>query len=167
MTSLARASTAILLATVFVCASACGESSDGDAATGGQPSTGSGPSDGNSGGASSGGTPSGGSGGAESGGQSSGGASTGGDSGAGGAAPGTGGTANPFEGYPDWVPACAVQRGIAQCPSCMEPECIVCTYGTDEEIAESEAECTESDSAYAAYCDCASCENTSGTCRFP
>lgn len=49
----------------------------------------------------------------------------------------------------------------------MEPECIVCTYGTDEEIAESEAECTESDSAYAAYCDCASCENTSGTCRFP
>jgi hypothetical protein len=175
MTLSTRLAASLLLVGYCSLIAACGEKNGVDAASGGQPGTGAAPSDGDSGGTSSGGS----TGGASTGGASSGGASTGGSGGvstggessggSGGEGPdGTGGAADPFEGYPDWVPACVAQRGIAQCPSCMDPECIVCTYGTDEEIADSEASCTATPDAYADYCDCAGCTNSmGGACRYP
>lgn len=148
----------------FSLASGCGEKGGGDGSggqpsTGGQASTGSGPSDGETGGNSSGGAATGG----------TGGTTSGGAGGVGGAPPGgTGGVADPYEGYPDWVQDCASQRITKPCPSCLDPECIVCTYGTDEEIEDTEAVCSAPSTDYAAYCDCVGCANSmGGVCRFP
>jgi hypothetical protein len=154
---------AVLILSLVGCvalASGCGEKSPG---TSGQSGIGSAPSGGSAtggsatGGSATGGSATGGSGG-----------TTGGVSGVGGVPEGTGGFPDPYEGYPDWVRGCAASRNLAQCPSCLTPECIVCTYGTDEEIEDTESRCTESAQAYADYCDCAACANSvGGACRFP
>ena len=141
-------------------ASACAEEGNRDSGAGGQPDTGTSTSSGSSN---------------DAGGSSSGGATTGtggiatGGGGAGGAATGsTGGFPDPFEGYPDWVQRCVQSRHLAQCPSCFTPECIVCTYGTDAEIADTESSCSETPATYAQYCDCAGCDNSAdGVCRYP
>lgn len=172
MVSPTRVALTVLLAAYCGLFAAC-DGGSGPEGTGGQQSTGSGPSDGSTGGSSSGGESSGGapsSGGSGGESTSGGGSSTGGQAGggAGGEPAGTGGFPNPFEGYPEWVQGCAASRALAQCPSCLTAECIVCTYGTDDEIEETESSCTETAQAYASYCDCASCENSvGGACRYP
>lgn len=150
-------------------ASACAGQDDGDGA-GGQSGTSHGGAGGHStggaGGLTSGGATTGGSSGATIGG--TGGTTMGGNGAGGSPSSSTGGFPDPFEGYPDWVQGCLASRHLAQCPSCLTPECIVCTYGTDAEIAETESTCTETPDAYAFYCDCVGCDNSAGgVCRYP
>ena len=153
-------------------AAACGEQGNGDGNGAGGSGSGTshggagGQSSGGAGGLTSGGATTGGTGGATMGGT---GGATMGANGAGGApAGGSGGFPDPFEGYPDWVQGCLASRHLAACPSCLTPECIVCTYGSDAEIAETESNCTETPDTYAHYCDCVSCDNSvDGVCRYP
>jgi hypothetical protein len=105
-------------------------------------------------------------GGSATGGSATGGSATGGDPGADGGAPpaGSGGTSNPLAAYPDWVPACMQSRHLAPCPSCLDPDCIVCAWGTDEEVAAAGAEC-DSPENYDGACSCGSgCGTGAGLC---
>ena len=137
-----------------------GASASGGALGGGGGSTG-GDAGSLSGGSASGGVSSGGAGGSAAGGGASGGAASGGGLGGGGAPPnGTGGTASPFDGYPSWVRGCYGDRA-QQCTSCLSPECIVCIYGTDQDIEETGVSCDEPVSEYQRYCSCLSFSCTS------
>jgi hypothetical protein len=179
----------VLLACGFILSSGCGSGSGdsggntGGAAVGGQPGSGASASGGAlgggggstggdagslNGGSASGGVSSGGAGGSAAGGGASGGAASGGGLGGGGAPPnGTGGTANPFDGYPGWVKGCFNSRADL-CTSCLSPECIVCAFGTDQDIEETGVSCDEPVSEYQRYCSCGfGCESgNGGICRY-
>lgn len=92
------------------------------------------------------GTPTGGSGATAGSGGASGGSSTGGAGGE-----GTGG--DPRSDWPDWVPSCVSMRGQL-CSLCAYPECVMCVYGTDEEIAETGVVCGDTEENYREYCRC-------------
>jgi len=176
----------VLLACGFILSSGCGSGSGdsggntGGAAVGGQPGSGASSSGGESdsggrssggetgdpsGGSASGGVSSGGAGGSAAGGGASGGAASGGGLGGGGAPPnGAGGTANPFDGYPGWVKSCYGGR-IQQCTSCLSPECIVCIFGTDQDIEGTGVSCDEPVSEYQRYCSCGFSCTSSGIAR--
>lgn len=147
-----RALRSLLVLGCLFLASGCGEKSKVEGGTSGRPGAGSGGLDANGGGSASSGA----------GGQLVGG--NGGNAGSGGA----GGATDPYEGYPDWVSACVFNRYIAPCPSCLDPQCVVCTYGTDEEIEQTGAVCSATAQTYALYCDCTSCATSAGgACRYP
>jgi hypothetical protein len=84
----------------------------------------------------------------------SGGSGTGGGGiGAAGGAPdsGAGGTAGPWDAWPDWVPACVGMRAQL-CSLCAYPECVMCVYGTDEEIEQTGVVCDDTEENYRLYC---------------
>jgi hypothetical protein len=64
---------------------------------------------------------------------------------------GAGGSSDPFAGWPDWVPACVSMRAQL-CSLCAYPECVVCVYGTDEEIEQTGVVCDDTEENYRMYC---------------
>jgi len=126
------------------CGGGPGEQDDsGSGGSGNDSGSGSSLSGGQSGGSQSGGT---------GGSASEGGATSDGAGGTGGA--GTGG-AGGAPAWPDWVSDCVSFRAQL-CSLCAYPECVMCVYGTDEEIAETGVVCNDTEENYRMYCnDCA------------
>ncbi|HYP98206.1 MAG TPA: hypothetical protein VER96_06005 [Polyangiaceae bacterium] len=96
---------------------------------------------------------------------SSGGSHSGGGSTSGGSASGGQSSANAGAGgktqWPTWVGQCQQLRA-AKCGDCNTPDCVVCIYGKDEELASTGANCDEPLRNYKEYCSC----NLSG-CPLP
>lgn len=55
--------------------------------------------------------------------------------------------------WPKWVDECRALRNF-QCGDCTTPECLVCIYGTDEELQATGVSCDEDPRSYKRYCDC-------------
>jgi len=119
--------------------SSAGSANGGDSNAGGSHSAGSSSSGGSSNGGSS------------SGGSSNGGSSNGGSS-SGGKGPGNAGAGGKAQ-WPTWVPQCTAIRG-SLCGNCATPECLVCIYGTDEELASTGVTCDKGEQQYKEYCTC-------------
>ena len=54
---------------------------------------------------------------------------------------------------PAWAGGCLVTR-LAGCSTCQDYECVMCVYGTDEEIAEAGIVCADTAENYRRYCSC-------------
>jgi len=77
---------------------------------------------------------------------------------------GTGGAAG-APAWPDWVSDCVFFRAQL-CSLCAYPECVMCVYGTDEEIAETGVVCNDTEEHYRMYCsDCGSVSGCPPFCR--
>jgi hypothetical protein len=77
---------------------------------------------------------------------------------AGAAVSGSGGTSSAAGGqrqWPEWVAQCRVLRN-ALCGDCTSPECLLCIYGTDEELQSTGVSCTADPRLYKEYCTCPS-----------
>jgi hypothetical protein len=72
----------------------------------------------------------------------------------GGQASGNGGGGADSE-WPAWVEQCKPLRN-ALCGDCTTPECLVCIYGTDEELESTGVSCDEDPRNYKDYCTCVS-----------
>jgi hypothetical protein len=57
--------------------------------------------------------------------------------------------------WPAWIEQCKPLRN-ALCGDCTTPECLVCIYGTDQEIESTGVSCDEDPRNYKDYCTCAS-----------
>jgi len=55
--------------------------------------------------------------------------------------------------WPTWVGQCQQLRA-AKCGDCNTPDCVVCIYGTDEELASTGVTCDEPLRNYKEYCSC-------------